>query len=111
QRGGSFKLRGALNRLLKLSGAEREAGIVAFSSGNHAQSVALAAKWLGIKATIVMPCDAPRVKLRRTEAWGAEIVLYEREREDREQIAVRIAEERGAAVVPPFDDPDVIAGQ
>lgn len=111
QHGGSFKLRGALNRLLQLSSAERDAGVVAFSSGNHAQAVALAAKWLGIKATIVMPRDAPRIKQRRTAAWGAEIVSYDREREDREKIAVRIAEQRGAALIPPFDHRDVIAGQ
>ena len=111
QHGGSFKLRGALNRLLQLSSDERDAGIVAFSSGNHAQSVALAAKWLGINATIVMPRDAPRIKQHRAAAWGAQLVLYDREREDREQIAVRIAEQHGAALIPPFDHPDVIAGQ
>lgn len=111
QHGGSFKLRGALNRLLTLSAAEREAGVVAFSSGNHAQAVALAAKWLRIRATIVMPSDAPRIKRERTAAYGAEVVLYDRRREDREKIATRIADERGAAIVPPFDHPDVIAGQ
>jgi threonine dehydratase len=111
QHSGSFKIRGALNRLLLLSFAERNAGIVAFSSGNHAQAVALAAKWLGIGATIVMPADAPKIKERRTRAWGAEVVLYDRERDDRERIAVEIAERRGAALIPPFDQPDVIAGQ
>lgn len=111
QHGGSFKIRGALNRLLQLSYHERAAGVVAFSSGNHAQSVALAAKWLGIRATIVMPSDAPRIKQRTTRRWGAEVVLYDREREDREQIAARIAEQAGAALIPPFDHPDVIAGQ
>jgi threonine dehydratase len=111
QHSGSFKIRGALNRLLQLSVDERRAGVVAFSSGNHAQAVALAARWLEMPATIVMPADAPKVKLDRTRALGAEVVLYDREREDREAIAVRIAEQRGAALVPPFDHPHIIAGQ
>jgi len=111
QLGGSFKIRGALNRMLQLSHAERSAGVVAFSSGNHARAVALAASWLGSRATIVMPSDAPRVKLDGTRELGAEVVLYDREREDREAIAVRLAAERGAALVPPFDHPHVIAGQ
>src|SRR5262249_46710427 len=91
--------------------AERSAGIVAFSSGNHARAVALAASWLGARATIVMPSDAPRTKLNGTRALGAEVVLYDRERDDREAIAARLATERGAALVPPFDHPHVIAGQ
>jgi threonine dehydratase len=111
QRGGSFKIRGALNRILQLSHAERSAGVVAFSSGNHAQAVAIAARWLGCHATIVMPSDAPRTKLDGTRAYGAEVVLYDRERDDREAIAARLATERGAALVPPFDHPQVIAGQ
>jgi threonine dehydratase len=111
QRGGSFKIRGALNRILQLSQAERSAGVVAFSSGNHAQAVAIAARWLGCRATIVMPRDAPRTKLDGTRAYGAEVVLYERERDDREAIAAGLAAERGAALVPPFDHPHVIAGQ
>jgi threonine dehydratase len=111
QHSGSFKIRGALNRLLKLRQAEREAGVVAFSSGKHAYAVALAAKWLGIPATIVMPADAPQIKQRSTRECGARIVLYDREREDRETIATRIAEDLRAALVPPFDHPDVIAGQ
>jgi threonine dehydratase len=111
QHSGSFKIRGALNRLLQLSADERKAGVVAFSSGNHAQAVALAARWLATQATIVMPADAPAVKLARTRDLGAEVVLYDREREDREAIAVRIAEQRGAALVPPFDHPHTIAGQ
>lgn len=111
QHSGSFKIRGALNRILELSHAEREAGVVAFSSGNHAHAVALAARWLGVEATIVMPADAPRVKQESTRAQGAKIVLYDREREDRELIAARLAEESGAAVVPPFDHPQIIAGQ
>lgn len=111
QRGGSFKIRGALNRMLQLSHAERSAGVVAFSSGNHARAVALAATWLGTRATILMPSDAPRIKLDGTRELGAEIVLYDRERDDREAIAARLAAERGAALVPPFDHPHVIAGQ
>jgi threonine dehydratase len=111
QHSGSFKIRGALNRLLTLRADERAAGVVAFSSGNHAQAVALAARWLGVRAAIVMPADAPAVKLENTRAYGAEVVLYDRERDDREQIAVQLARERGAALVPPFDHPDVIAGQ
>jgi threonine dehydratase len=111
QPSGSFKIRGALNRVLQLSYEERGAGFVAFSSGNHAQAVALAAKWLGAPATIVMPADAPRIKQEETRAHGAEIVLYDRVRDNREQIAARLAAERGAALVPPFDHPHVIAGQ
>jgi threonine dehydratase len=111
QRSGSFKLRGALNRLLLLDAAERKAGVVAFSSGNHAQGVALAAQLIGTHATIVMPSDAPAVKLDATRGYGAEVVLYDRQREDREAIARGIAAERGATLVPPFDDPRIIAGQ
>jgi threonine dehydratase len=111
QHAGSFKIRGALNRLLQLSADERQAGVVAFSSGNHAQAVALAARWLHVTATIVMPADAPAVKLTRTRELGAEVVLYDREREDREAIAAKLAEERGAALVPPFEHSHIIAGQ
>lgn len=111
QRSGSFKIRGALNRILRLSHLERRNGVVAYSSGNHAQAVALAAKWLGTTATVVIPADAPEIKKRATRRFGAEIVFYDRNREDREQIAAQIAAERGAALVPPFDHPDVIAGQ
>ena len=111
QRSGSFKLRGALNRLLCLSAAEKRRGVVAFSSGNHAQGVALAGQLLGIAATIVMPSDAPPVKLAATRGYGATVVLYDRVREDREAIARRLGEEQGATLVPPFDDPLVIAGQ
>jgi threonine dehydratase len=111
QHSGSFKIRGALNRLLQLGFDERSAGIVAFSSGNHAQAVALAAHWLGVRATIVMPADAPKVKLDNTRALGAEVVLYDRKRDDRERLAAALATERGAALVPPFDHPHVIAGQ
>ncbi len=111
QRSGSFKIRGALNRLLLLSAEQKQRGVVAFSSGNHAQGVALAARLLGISATIVMPSDAPMVKLQATRGYGAAIVLYDRRSEDREAIARRLAETQGRTLVPPFDDPAVIAGQ
>jgi threonine dehydratase len=111
QRGGSFKLRGATNRLRQLDEAERARGVVAFSSGNHAQGVALAARRLGIAATIVMPTDAPGVKKNATLAAGAMIVEYDRRSESREEIAARLAQESGAALVPSFDDVDVIEGQ
>jgi threonine dehydratase len=111
QQGGSFKLRGATNRLLLLGEEERGRGVVAFSSGNHAQGVAIAARRLGIRAAIVMPFDAPAVKIDATRAQGAEIILYDRARESREAIAARLAEERGAVLVPSFDDVDIIEGQ
>lgn len=111
QTGGAFKLRGASNRLLQLSPEERKAGVVAFSSGNHARGVAIAAKRLGIPAVIVMPSDAPAVKIDATAAEGAEIILYDRRTEDRVAIANRLAAERGAVVVPSFDDPAIVAGQ
>jgi threonine dehydratase len=111
QRTGSFKFRGAFNRLSAIPQSGRGGGVVAFSSGNHAQGVAAAAKLLGMQATIVMPADAPLSKRERTKAYGAEVVLYDRDREDREAIAREIAGKRGATVVPPYDDPLVIAGQ
>src|SRR3954467_10313543 len=111
QQGGSFKLRGAFNRLLQLSEAERARGVVAFSSGNHAQGVALAARRLGIAATIVMPADAPAVKRDATRAAGAAIVAYDRMTESREEIGARLAAEKGCVLVPSFDDVDVIEGQ
>jgi threonine dehydratase len=111
QHTGSFKFRGAYNRLAQLDAAQRAAGVVAFSSGNHAQGVAAAARLLGVAATIVMPADAPRVKMQNTLALGAEVVTYDRLRESREEIAARLATERGAVLVPSFDDPDIIAGQ
>ena len=111
QRTGSFKFRGAYNKLSSIPRAERAGGVVAFSSGNHAQGVAAAAQLLGMPAVIVMPADAPRPKRERTAALGAEVVLYDRAREDRQAIARAIAEERDAALVPPYDDPLVIAGQ
>jgi threonine dehydratase len=111
QRTGSFKFRGAYNKLSSLPQDSRQGGVVAFSSGNHAQGVAAAAKLLAMPAVIVMPTDAPRPKRERTAALGAEVVLYDREREDREAIARGIAAQRGAVLVPPYDDPFVIAGQ
>lgn len=111
QTGGAFKLRGATNRLLQLSPEERERGVVAFSSGNHARGVAIAAKRLGVRAIIVMPADAPQVKIEGTRNEGAEIVLYDRWTESREEIAARIAADSGATVVPSFDDLAIIAGQ
>jgi threonine dehydratase len=111
QRTGSFKFRGAYNKIASIPQDKRAAGVVAYSSGNHAQGVAAAAKLLGLRATIVMPSDAPRVKRARTEALGAEIVPYDRDTEDRALIGERIARERGATLVPPYDDPLIIAGQ
>ena len=108
---GAFKLRGAWHRLTDLSAAERAAGVVAFSSGNHAQGVAWAAEKLGIAATIVMPADAPMLKIEGTRKYGAEVVLYNRMTEDRVAIAQQLAEARGSVLVPSFDDPWIIEGQ
>ncbi len=111
QRTGSFKFRGAYNKLSQLNEIQRSAGVVAYSSGNHAQGVAAAAQLLDVPATIVMPSDAPRIKVANTRGYGAEVVLYERGTEDRKAIAEKIAAERGATIVPPYDDPEIIAGQ
>ena len=111
QRSGSFKFRGAYNRLATLDPETRARGVVAFSSGNHAQAVALAARLFGVRATVVMPSDAPAVKRAATEAYGAEVVPYDRLTGDRAAIAARLAAEHGATVVPPFDDPAIMAGQ
>jgi threonine dehydratase len=111
QRTGSFKFRGAYNKCSSIPADRRAAGVVAYSSGNHAQGVAAAAKLLGMRATIVMPADAPKAKRMRTEALGAEVVAYDRNTEDRAAIATRIVEERGATLVPPYDDPLIVAGQ
>jgi threonine dehydratase len=111
QRMGAFKFRGAYNRIVQLSAAERERGVVAFSSGNHAQGVALAAQLLGVRATIVMPSDAPAAKVAATREYGAEIIPYDRMTMNRGEIAAKIAAERGAALVPPYDDPAIVAGQ
>jgi len=111
QRAGSFKIRGALNKLLTLSPEERACGVVAFSSGNHAQGVALAARMVGTSAVICMPTDAPALKLAATRDYGAQIVLYDRQRDDREAIARRISAESRRLLVPPYDDYEVMAGQ
>jgi threonine dehydratase len=111
QRTGSFKFRGAFNKLSSIPQAARSGGVVAFSSGNHAQGVAAAAQILNMQATIVMPKDSPLTKRERTRAYGAEVVLYDRDKEDREAIANGIAAKRGATLVRPYDDPFVIAGQ
>ncbi len=110
QRMGAFKFRGAYNFIASLSPAQRARGVVAFSSGNHAQGVALAARLVDVPATIVMPRDAPAVKLAATREYGAQIVYYERARANREEIARGIAAERGATLVPPFDDARIVAG-
>lgn len=111
QRTGSFKFRGAYNRISRLTAEERKRGVVAFSSGNHAQGVAAAAQIVGTPAVIVMPSDAPAIKVANTRAYGAEVVAYDRWRESREKIGRRITTERGAVLVPPYDDFHVIAGQ
>ncbi|WP_353859034.1 threonine/serine dehydratase [Azospirillum formosense] len=111
QRSGSFKFRGAFNRLSQLTPEERRGGVVAWSSGNHAQGVAAAAALLGMPAVIVMPSDAPALKIANTRGYGAEVVLYDRWTESREGIAQAIAAERGAATVPPYDHPQIMAGQ
>ena len=111
QRIGAFKFRGAFNALSQLAPAERERGVLSFSSGNHAQAVALAGKLLGIRVTIVMPSDAPAVKIEATRGYGAEVVLNDKRNETREEVAERIVRERGLTMIPPFDNPHVIAGQ
>jgi threo-3-hydroxy-L-aspartate ammonia-lyase len=110
QRAGAFKFRGAYNALSRLSADERRRGVVAFSSGNHAQAIALAGQLLDIPRVIVMPKDAPAVKRQATQAYGGEIVLYDREREDREAIGQRLATERGLTVIPPYNHANIIAG-
>ncbi|HEY3457295.1 MAG TPA: threonine/serine dehydratase [Bryobacteraceae bacterium] len=111
QRGGAFKIRGALNFLMSLAPEERKRGVVTYSSGNHAQAVAMAAAHLGVVATIVMPTDAPKAKLASTQAYHPKIVFFDRAREDREAIAHRIANETGAVILPSYDHPWIIAGQ
>ena len=110
QRAGAFKFRGAYNALSRLAAEERRRGVVAFSSGNHAQAIALAGQLLDIPRVIVMPNDAPVVKRLATAAYGGEIVLYDREREDREAIGQRLAAERGLTVIPPYNHANIIAG-
>jgi len=111
QRAGAFKFRGAYNALSRLSPDERRRGVVTFSSGNHAQAIALAGQVLDIPRVIVMPSDAPAVKKTATEGYGGEVVLYDRDREDREAIGRRLAQERGLTLIPPYDHPHIIAGQ
>jgi threo-3-hydroxy-L-aspartate ammonia-lyase len=111
QRGGAFKFRGAYNALSRLATDERHRGVVTFSSGNHAQAIALAGQLLDIPRVIVMPSDAPAVKRAATAAYGGEIVSYDRDREDREEIGRRLAAERGLTLIPPYDHPHIIAGQ
>jgi len=111
QRGGAFKFRGAYNALSHLAPDKKHNGVVAYSSGNHAQAVALAGQLLGIPAVIVMPADAPSVKIDATRGYGAEVVLYDRNRDDREAITAGLARERGLTPIPPFDHPHVVAGQ
>jgi threonine dehydratase len=111
QRGGAFKFRGAFNAISRISALDKDAKVIAFSSGNHAQAVALASRLVGIKATIVMPSDAPASKLAATRQYGADIVLYDRRNDDREAIAASLVEKTGAVLIPPFDDRYIIAGQ
>jgi len=111
QRMGAFKFRGAMNALSKFDPRQRAAGVVAFSSGNHAQAIALSAKLLGIPATIIMPLDAPAAKVAATKGYGGNVVTYDRYTEDREEIGRRLAEQHGMTLIPPYDHPDVIAGQ
>ncbi|HTV71787.1 MAG TPA: threo-3-hydroxy-L-aspartate ammonia-lyase [Rhizobiaceae bacterium] len=111
QRGGAFKFRGAYNAIAALDDAARKKGVLAFSSGNHAQAIAYAAKLQGAPAVIIMPSDAPSSKIAGTKGYGAEVVLYDRYTEDREALSKKIATERGMALIPPFDHPDVAAGQ
>ncbi len=111
QRMGAFKFRGAYNAIARFTREQRERGVVAFSSGNHAQGIALSARLLGVPAVIVMPTDAPTVKVDATRGYGAEVVLYDRYTEDREAIGQRLADERGLTLIPPYDHPDVMAGQ
>lgn len=111
QRIGAFKFRGAYNAISQLAPAQRQAGVIAFSSGNHAQAMALAARELGVNVTIVMPHDAPAAKLAATRSYGANVVIYQRQTEDREAITQRLAAEQGLTVIPPYDYPQVMAGQ
>lgn len=110
QRMGAFKFRGAFNALAKFSAAQKRVGVITFSSGNHAQAIALSAQLLGMPATILMPQDAPRAKLEATRGYGAEVILFDRFGADREAMARDLSEQRGLTLIPPFDHPDVIAG-
>jgi threonine dehydratase len=111
QRSGAFKFRGAYNAIAQFNAEQRARGVVTFSSGNHAQGIALSARMLGVKAVIVMPIDAPPIKIAATRGYGAEVVLYDRYTEDREAIGRQLAQERGLTLIPPYDHPHVMAGQ
>ena len=111
QRMGAFKFRGAFNALSKFSAAQRHAGVITFSSGNHAQAIALSARMLGIPATILMPLDAPQAKIDATRGYGGEVILFDRFKQDREALTHELAEQRGLTLIPPYDHPDVMAGQ
>ena len=111
QRMGAFKFRGAYNAIARFTDAQRAAGVLTYSSGNHAQAIALSASLVGIKSVIIMPHDAPALKMQATKEYGGEVILYDRNKEDREEIGRRLARERGMTLIPPYDHPDVIAGQ
>ena len=111
QRMGAFKFRGAYNAIARFTDAQRAAGVLTFSSGNHAQAIALSARLAGIRATIIMPKDAPALKVQATKEYGGEVIFYDRYTENREEIGRRLAEERGMTLIPPYDHPDVICGQ
>jgi threonine dehydratase len=111
QRMGAFKFRGAYNAIARFTEAQRSAGVLTYSSGNHAQAIALSARLTGIKAAIIMPQDAPALKVRATQGYGGEVIMYDRYKENREEIGRRLAEERGMTLIPPYDHPDVICGQ
>jgi threonine dehydratase len=111
QRMGAFKFRGAYNAIAKFSDEQKKAGVLTYSSGNHAQAIALSAKLMGIRAAIIMPHDAPELKVRATKGYGGEVIVYDRYKENREEIGARLAKERGMTLIPPYDHPDVICGQ
>ena len=111
QRMGAFKFRGAYNAIARFTDAQRQAGVLTYSSGNHAQAIALSAKLAGIRAAIIMPNDAPALKVAATREYGGEVIFYDRYTENREEIGRRLAQERGMTLIPPYDHPDVIAGQ
>jgi threonine dehydratase len=111
QRMGAFKFRGAYNAISKFSDEQKRAGVLTFSSGNHAQAIALSSSLLGIASAIIMPLDAPELKVRATKGYGGEVITYDRYKEDREEIGARLAKERGMTLIPPYDHPDVICGQ
>ena len=111
QRMGAFKFRGAYNAIARFTPEQRAAGVLTYSSGNHAQAIALSARLVGIRAAIIMPHDAPALKVQATKGYGGEVIVYDRYKEDREEIGQRLARERGMTLIPPYDHPDVIAGQ